>query len=146
MAKLITVRSTIPPKPDGGNVVALYETDTEHPDGEAYVAGPAPVRVARTPQVHRLIADGVLAETDEDEAPAPPPATTAPPPNGGEDRHPGDGSDEVIPGVTVAQRDALVAAGFETVEDIRNATDEQLDAVPGIGPDTVKRLREATKE
>jgi DNA integrity scanning protein DisA with diadenylate cyclase activity len=50
-----------------------------------------------------------------------------------------------MPGVTVAQRDALVAAGFVTAADIRAATDEQLDAVDGIGPETVKKLREATK-
>jgi hypothetical protein len=54
-------------------------------------------------------------------------------------------TDEVIPGVTVAQRDALVAAGFSTPDDIKGATDEQLLAVPGIGPETVKRLREAAK-
>jgi hypothetical protein len=47
--------------------------------------------------------------------------------------------------VTAAQRDALLAAGFKTAEDIRAATDEQLLAVPGIGPKTVADLREATR-
>lgn len=53
---------------------------------------------------------------------------------------------EVMPGVTMAQRDALVAAGFVTTEDIRNATDEQLLAVKDIGKVTVDKIREATKE
>ena len=74
MADHITVKSTIPTKPDGGNPVVLYETHEDHPDGEAFVAGPAPVEVARTPLVHRLIADGTLEEVGskagDDEAPA----------------------------------------------------------------------------
>lgn len=61
-AKLITVRSTIPTRPDGGNVIALYEIHEDHPDGEAFVAGPGPVKVARTGTVHRLISDGTLEE------------------------------------------------------------------------------------
>lgn len=53
------------------------------------------------------------------------------------------GADEVIPGVMVAQKDALVAAGFKTADDIRGASDEDLLKVPGIGPKTVADLREA---
>lgn len=53
---------------------------------------------------------------------------------------------DVIPGVTPAQRDALVEAGFRAPADIRAATDEQLLAVHGVGPSTVTALREATKE
>jgi hypothetical protein len=50
------------------------------------------------------------------------------------------------PPVSEAQRAALAAAGFETGEQIRNATDDQLLAVDGIGPATVEKLREATRE
>lgn len=77
MARHIKVRSTIPTKADGGNVVALYEAHADHPDGEAFVAGPEPVDVARTPQVHRLLSEGTLeqvggrkADDDAEDAPA----------------------------------------------------------------------------
>lgn len=89
MARYITVKSTIPTRPDGGNVVALYETHADHPDGEAFVAGPEPVKVSRTPAVHRLISDGTLeqvggkpADDDEDASPAEPVAA-APAPRSG---------------------------------------------------------------
>jgi DNA uptake protein ComE-like DNA-binding protein len=50
-----------------------------------------------------------------------------------------------VPGISEAQRKALVAAGFRTADAIRGATDEQLLAVDGVGPKTVEALREATK-
>lgn len=139
MANLIIVRSTIPTRADGGNVVVLYETHEDHPDGEAYVAGPTPVRVARTGLVHRLISDGALEEVEAEPEPVVASRTVQTPPPATQDA-------DVIPGVTVAQRDALVAAGFETTDDIRAATDDDLLAVDGIGHATVERLREATKE
>lgn len=60
--KFITVKSTLPAKPDGGHPVALYERNASHPDGEAFVAGDKPVKVAVTPEVSRLMRDGVLVE------------------------------------------------------------------------------------
>jgi hypothetical protein len=150
MAKLITVRSTIPTKPDGGNVVALYEAHEDHPDGEAYVAGPAPVKVARTGQVHRLISDGTLEEVEEvdeaEKAPPSAPSSVQAPPGPPQTQESAAPTANGSPVVTDAQRAALSASGFETAEQIRAATDEQLLAVPGIGPQTLERLREATKE
>ncbi len=68
----IQVRSAIPPKPDGGHLVVLHEVDQAHPGGEAFVAGPHAVEVARTARVQRGIADGTLEVVAE-------PATTAKP-------------------------------------------------------------------
>lgn len=136
MAKHIQVRSTVPTRPDGGNAVVLYETHPDHPDGEAFVAGPNPVSVARTPAVHKLISDGALEVVEEKaaEAPARPAAarTAAAPTNLG--------------GITDRQRDALAAAGYVTADDIRKASDDDLKGVEGIADATVVRLREATKE
>lgn len=78
MTEILTVRSTIPTQPDGGNKVALFETHAEHPDGEAFVAGPNPVQVARTPTVQKLLGDGTLeiveGDGDAEARPARPPA------------------------------------------------------------------------
>lgn len=147
--KHITVRSTIPTRPDGGNVVALYETHEDHPDGEAYVAGPAPVTVARTGQVHRLISDGVLEEVDTPvAAPEPQSAPARPAPTAAAPSPPATSSQQAGPldFLSAEQRAALTAAGYDTPEAIRAATDDQLDGVDGIGPATVARLREAVKE
>lgn len=43
-----------------GDAVALWERAPEHPDGEVFVAGPAPVRVAVTPAVIARLRDGRL--------------------------------------------------------------------------------------
>ena len=43
--------------------------------------------------------------------------------------------------LTREQLDALDAAGFLTVDDIRRASDAALRAVPGIGPATVRNIR-----
>ena len=55
--KLIKVRSLLPAKKDGGNPVALWERDTAHPDGEAFIAGDTPVEVAETGAVLKAISD-----------------------------------------------------------------------------------------
>jgi hypothetical protein len=47
-AEHIMVKSALPPAPDGGNRVALFERDPAHPDGEAFVAGPDPVKVGKS--------------------------------------------------------------------------------------------------
>jgi hypothetical protein len=52
---LITVKSALKPKPDGGNEVAFYERDSRHPDGEVYVAGPGEVQIYETGAAHRAI-------------------------------------------------------------------------------------------
>ena len=63
--QIITVRSTLKPKGDGDQVV-LYEKDSDHPEGEAYIAGPAPVQVALTPKVKALLRAGKLEEVAAD--------------------------------------------------------------------------------
>lgn len=58
----ITVKSTLKAKPDGGDPVALWEKDPAHPNGEAFVAGSAPVEVGKTAEVARLLANKTLEE------------------------------------------------------------------------------------
>ena len=48
--------------------------------------------------------------------------------------------------VSIPMRDKMLAAGFETVEDIQNATDEQILAIDGIGEKTLKSIREAIEK
>lgn len=55
----ISIRSTLPERPDGGEPVALSEYDAEHPgDGWIFVAGKRVVRVAETPGVMGALRDG----------------------------------------------------------------------------------------
>lgn len=46
--------------------------------------------------------------------------------------------------VTEDQAAALKAAGFDTADKIRAASDDELQAVSGVGPAAVSKLREAT--
>lgn len=62
MSDHITVKSTLPEKPDGGNEVVLWEIHEDHPEGEAFVAGPNPVKVGRTPLVLKALGDKRLVE------------------------------------------------------------------------------------
>lgn len=57
---------------DGGNRVALYEQSPDHPrteefpeGGEAFVAGPEPVLVGKTPQVVLMLRNDYLAEVTD---------------------------------------------------------------------------------
>lgn len=45
-------------------------------------------------------------------------------------------------GLTERQVRALARAGYNSLEALREASDEELEALDGIGPATVKRLRE----
>lgn len=45
--------------------------------------------------------------------------------------------------LTASQQEALVNAGFDSVEDINTATDAELLAIDGIGKATVQNLRDA---
>ena len=49
-------------RPDGGYPVALWERDPSHPDGEIWISGPGEVEVGVTPEVSRLLREGVLVE------------------------------------------------------------------------------------
>jgi hypothetical protein len=40
-------------------------------------------------------------------------------------------------------RELLIAAGYDTLDLVKNASDEDLDAIDGIGPATVEKIREA---
>lgn len=64
----IFVASALPDRPDGGHQVALWEADEAHPTGEVWIAGPAPVEVARTPGVTTAIAEGRMVEVSPAEA------------------------------------------------------------------------------
>lgn len=48
-----------------------------------------------------------------------------------------------IAALTAVQIEALIAAGFDSAEDIQAATDAELIAIDGIGKATVQNLREA---
>ena len=48
-----------------GNQVALWETSSEHPGGEVFIAGAREVEVAETPKVQALLASGQLVRVDE---------------------------------------------------------------------------------
>jgi hypothetical protein len=61
----ISVRSTAPPKADGGSVVVLWERDPAHPGGEAMIAGESPVRVGMSPAVSKLLRDGEIEEVED---------------------------------------------------------------------------------
>lgn len=137
MAKHLTVEPG--PKLQPGEVV-LWEISEQHPDGEVLIAAPHKGEEARTyevghtPGVNARLADGRLIEA----RPKPEPAAPAPA------RQPAPSAN--IGGITDTQRDALVAAGYVTAEDIRKAADEDLKKVDGIGDATVARLRDATRE
>lgn len=73
----IWVRSALPPavnretqKEDGSHPVALWERDDAHPEGEVFIAGPAPVECARTGAVMAAMREGKIVEC---EAPQPAP-------------------------------------------------------------------------
>ncbi|MCA9985550.1 MAG: hypothetical protein KDE59_14690 [Anaerolineales bacterium] len=48
-----------------GNQVALWETSSDHPGGEVFIAGAREVEVAETPKVQALLASGQLVRVDE---------------------------------------------------------------------------------
>lgn len=49
--------------------VALWETSSEHPGGEVFIAGTAEVEVALTPKVQAALASGALIEVKAKPAP-----------------------------------------------------------------------------
>ena len=57
---------------EGEHRVLLFEQDTAHPNGEAFIAGPLPVEVGDTAEVQRLLKDGSIEKTSK-------PADTAKP-------------------------------------------------------------------
>ncbi len=68
-SKLMIVRSTLKPTPDGGDPVVLHEQDERHPGGFAFVSGKAPVEVFATPAVLNALKEGWLKDiTDGDES------------------------------------------------------------------------------
>lgn len=46
-----------------------------------------------------------------------------------------------VKGIQETREQRLKAAGFQTVEDLRQASDEELEGVKGIGPYTVEQIR-----
>lgn len=56
----------------------LFERDPRHPGGEAFIGGAAPAHVFRTPEIERLLRDGLLVEVPEpQDGPKKPLATPA---------------------------------------------------------------------
>ena len=45
--------------------VVVYERDNRHPGGEAFIAGPTPDFVYRTPQINQLVMQGMIVEVPE---------------------------------------------------------------------------------
>lgn len=58
----IRVKGAVKPNADGGAVVVLFERDSQHPGGEAYIAGQDEAEVYPTPKVVSLLRDGKLVE------------------------------------------------------------------------------------
>ena len=52
---------------------------------------------------------------------------------------------EAIEGIGPKTAEALAAAGFKTLDDLRNATEEALLEVKGIGKKTAEKIREAVQ-
>jgi hypothetical protein len=52
----------------GEHQVLLFETDTAHPNGEAFIAGPIPVEVGDTHRVRELLKDGAIEKVSAAEA------------------------------------------------------------------------------
>ncbi len=44
-------------------------------------------------------------------------------------------------GISQSASEALIAAGYDTLEKVRDASDDDLDAVEGVGPVTIEKLR-----
>ena len=61
-AEHITVKSALPTAPDGGHKIALFERDPSHPNGEAFISGPEPVEVGKTPGVVAALRSGAIVE------------------------------------------------------------------------------------
>ena len=57
-----------------GNQVALWETSSDHPGGEIFIAGTREVEVAETPKVQELLASGQLVKVEKPKEAAPKPA------------------------------------------------------------------------
>lgn len=57
MADLITVQGT-----NKEHKVLLWEKHPDHPKGEVFIAGEETAKVAKTPQVQRLLQSGALVE------------------------------------------------------------------------------------
>lgn len=49
-----------PVRPDGGNIVAFWESDPDHPNGEVFIAGREVVLAAETPGVLGALREGRL--------------------------------------------------------------------------------------
>lgn len=43
----------------------LWERDVEHPGGEVFIGGAAPAEAARTPEINRLLREGLILEIPE---------------------------------------------------------------------------------
>jgi DNA integrity scanning protein DisA with diadenylate cyclase activity len=50
-----------------------------------------------------------------------------------------------LPELSEAVHDALIKAGYGSVDELAAASDRELEAVPGIGRATVRRIRAAMK-
>jgi hypothetical protein len=128
----IFVKSTLPVRKDGGSPVAFTETNTAHPNGEAFVAGKKPVEVASTAAVLAALREGRIEKTA---APAKSPA-----PASKESQQSSATSGVDLP-ESLPHHDDLVAAGIKTRSQVARMTDAALIALPAIGKAGVAEIR-----
>jgi hypothetical protein len=127
--KRIFVKSTLPVRRDGGSPVAFTESHSDHPGGEAFVAGRKPVEVAETDAVLVALRDGRLERT---EAPAAQKQAAA----ASKQTADPDALPKTTPGYS-----SLAAAGITTRSAVASLTDDELSQVKGLDRETVAAIR-----
>lgn len=117
------------PTPNHEIWIVGYEDPRVDADGNAIEPANPPIEVGDTPGVRLAISQQLLAIADapmaRQQAARPSVQTVASPTS--------------VLGADVADR--LAAAGYDTEDSIREASDDELRAIPGIGDATVKRIR-----
>lgn len=127
MAETIWVRAK-----DPKGRVAHWERADDHPGGEVFVAGEDVVEVARTPDIERKLAKGVLVETTA------PDSVQALSSGEGDDENDTDPITEAV-GAEIAG--FLAEAGYTTTEAVQAASDDELLTVKSIGDGRLRTIR-----
>lgn len=142
--KILTVVGTSPKVEgtDGAFPLDFYERDDQHPDKDAWVAGPTPVKVAETPAVIAAIKNGKIKEVSAAEAKSLEKASTASTastqttdPNAAKS----DFEDDF------PYRDILIGQGVTTKAQLKGMSKEQMLALKEIGEARMKEIAERLK-